>query len=297
MIDLVEYGAHRRTIRTPTGELSYTEFGEGRTVLLLHGLGVNGYLWRNVIAELRDRYRCIALDLPGHGASPVGTNDANLNGLADVVENFCAALQLSNVDLVTNDTGGAIGQIFTVRHPERLGTLTLTNCEAHDNIPNEAFQATVDLAKQGRLAELAGQMLTNLDVARSPRGLGADYERPELLTDETIRAFLEPVAGTPEATRNFQRLLASLGPADLVSIEPELSRATVPTLIVWATADTHFEVKWAYWLRDLIPGATEVVELAGAKLHFPVERASEFATHLRRHWAAHPAQPAQADLS
>jgi pimeloyl-ACP methyl ester carboxylesterase len=291
-MDLVEFNAHRRTVQTAAGELSYTDFGNGRTVLLLHGLGVNGYLWRNVVELLREDVRCVVLDLPGHGASPIGTvRPETLGGLADVVEDFCAALELSEVDLVTNDTGGAIGQIFAVRHPERLRTLTLTNCEAHDNIPNDAFRATVELAKQGKLADLAGQMLGNLDFARSPRGLGADYEHPETLTDEEIRVFLEPVAGNRESTLHFERLLASLDPKDLLSIEPALRRLTVPTLIVWATADGHFELSWAYWLRDAIPGASEVVELPGAKLHFPVERAAEFVPHLQRHWAANTAAP------
>ena len=70
---------------------------------------------------------------------------------------------------------------------------------------------------------------------------------------------------------------------------PELlARLQVPTLIVWGTGDRFFHLKWAYWLRDTIPGATQVVELAGARLFFPDERATEFTAALRRHWDAHP---------
>jgi len=70
--------------------------------------------------------------------------------------------------------------------------------------------------------------------------------------------------------------------------EPALRRLQVPTLIVWGTGDRFFHRKWAYWLRDTIPGAAEVVELDGARLFFPDERAAEFTAALRRHWEAHP---------
>ncbi|MEN3357455.1 MAG: hypothetical protein V7637_1437 [Mycobacteriales bacterium] len=288
-MDRTEYESHRRSVRTDSGDLSYTEFGTGRTVLFIHGLGTNGFLWRNTVALLGAGYRCLLPDLPGHGASPPHGGDPTLGSFADAIESFCAVLDLSTVDLVANDTGGAIAQIVATRHPERLNTFTITNCEAHDNIPNEAFRGTVEAAKAGKLAALAGQMLANPAVARSPHSLGGNYQDPSYLTEDMIRTYLAPVAGTEAGSRYFERLLSSLSPTDLLSIEPDLRRLTVPTLIVWGTADIHFELSWAYWLRDTIPGASDVVELDGAKLHFPDERAADFVPHLRRHWSAHPA--------
>jgi pimeloyl-ACP methyl ester carboxylesterase len=82
--------------------------------------------------------------------------------------------------------------------------------------------------------------------------------------------------------------MTSLHARDLLAIEPALARLQVPTLIVWGTGDIFFGRKWAYWLRDTIPGATEVVELSGARLFFPDERATELTAALRRHWDAHP---------
>jgi pimeloyl-ACP methyl ester carboxylesterase len=288
-MDLTEFDAHRAITATRSGEISYAEFGAGRPVLFVHGLGTNGMLWRNVIAELRGEARLIAIDLPGHGLSPVGSgHEHTLSSLADSVAEFLDVQGLTRVDLVANDTGGAVAQIFAARYPERLTTLTLTNCEAHDNLPNEAFRPTVELARSGRLGAMAARMLADPAVARSPQSLGGNYEDPAYLTEEMIRAYLEPVAGTPAAARDFERLLSSLEPANLLDIEPALRRLTVPTLIVWGTADSHFDISWAYWLRDAIPGAREVVELPGAKLHFPDERAAELVPVLRRHWAGHP---------
>ncbi|MGI8755857.1 MAG: alpha/beta fold hydrolase [Acidimicrobiales bacterium] len=113
--------------------------------MFLHGIGTNALLWRNVIAQVSGEHRrCIALDLPLHGHSPAGHDrDFSLPAHAGTVEALYEALGLSAIDLVANDTGGAIAQIFAAHHPGRLRTLRLTDCEAHDNVPPKAFRATV----------------------------------------------------------------------------------------------------------------------------------------------------------
>lgn len=288
-MELAEFTQQRRTVRTSSGEVGYTEFGTGRPVLFVHGLGTNGCFWRNLVGLLRDGYRCIAVDLPGHGASPVSTGrDHTLHGLADSLADFCEAMNLHAVDLVANDTGGAIAQIFAVHHPRRLATLTLTNCEAHDNLPNEVFRPTVERARRGELAPMAAQLMANHAAVRSEQSLGGSYNDPTHLTDELIRSYFEPVVGTPEAAAAFERLISSMGPNDLLGVERGLRTLETPTLIVWGTDDKHFELSWARWLRDTIPGAYSVVEIEGGRLHFPDERAGELAPLLREHWATHP---------
>jgi pimeloyl-ACP methyl ester carboxylesterase len=114
------------------------------------------------------------------------------------------------------------------------------------------------------------------------------YQDIENLPEDLARFWLESQFATPERARQNQRIMTSLRARDLLAIEPALARLQVPTLIVWGTGDTFFRRKWAYWLRDTIPGATEVVELAGARIFFPDERATELTAALRRHWDAHP---------
>jgi len=290
-VNRAEFDALRAVAHTRSGDISYVDAGTGPVALFVHGLGTGAYLWRNLVEELRGERRCIAFDLPLHGHSPAtDAHDFTLPGLARVIEDLCAALGLDQVDLVANDTGGAVAQVFAAAHPERLRTFTLSNCETHDNLPNEAFQGTVDLAKRGQLAPAAVEMVKDIGGTRTGgRSVTLNYERPDDVSDETVRAYLEPIGGSLETARQFERLVTSLHAADLLAAEDGLARLTAPTLIVWGTGDFHFEVEWAYRLRDLIPGATEVVELDGAKLFFPDERAGEFAGHLRRHWQAHPA--------
>jgi pimeloyl-ACP methyl ester carboxylesterase len=108
---------------------------------------------------------------------------------------------------------------------------------------------------------------------------------------------LEPILRDSEATAALERFITSFDAAHLVSIEAELRRLTIPTLVVWGTGDVFFDVSWAQWLRDTIPGVREVVELEGAKLFFPEERAVELVSHLRRHWASVDAEPTAAEAS
>jgi pimeloyl-ACP methyl ester carboxylesterase len=288
-MNLAELDAHRHTVETPSGPISYVDVGpaEAPPALFVHGVGTSAYLWRDVIAGVQDVRRCVAVDLPLHGGSPARPDqDFSLAALARVVAEVCDGLGLVAVDLVANDTGGAIAQIYAARHPERLRTFTLTNCDTQDNIPPEAFKPIVEQAARGELAASLAGLAADPDLARTVV-FGPGYEHPERLSDEIVRAFVGPVAGTPEAARGFERLLAALGPDDLVEVAPALKELTVPTLVVWGTADDFFEVKWAYWLRDTIPGVTEVVEVPGAKLFFPDERPEDLVPHLRRHWAAH----------
>jgi pimeloyl-ACP methyl ester carboxylesterase len=254
----------------------------------VHGIGTSSYLWRNAIGQLGGQRRCVAVDLPLHGHTPAAADqDFSLRGLARFVADFCDALELTGIDLVANDTGGAISQVFAVGHAGRLHTLTLTNCEAHNNLPPKALLPSVLLARMGLLARIAPRMARNVPRARK-RVFGRVYQDVANLPDEIARAWLDAQFGTAEAARQSQRLLTSLHARDLLAIEPALARLQVPTLIVWGTSDIFFRPKWAYWLRDTIPGATDVVEIDGGRLFFPDERATEFTTALRRHWDNHP---------
>jgi pimeloyl-ACP methyl ester carboxylesterase len=285
---------YRHRITTPSADLSYVDVGTGPPALFVHGIGTNAYLWSGVVPAVADMRRCLAVDLPLHGQSPVRLDQQmTIGAFADVLAGLCDGLDLNAVDLVAHDTGGAFAQVFAARHPERLRSLTLTNCDTHDNVPPEAFAPTVELARSGQLAPSAPALLADLAGARAAV-FDAGYENPEFLTIDMVEAFLEPVLGTPAAAEKFQELLAGLGPTDLLAAEPALRTLNAPTLIVWGTADVFFDVKWAYWLRDTIPGA-RVVEVAGAKLFFPHERADELSTYIRAHWAA--ADPPQRSTS
>ena len=285
-MQLSELNAHRHTAATRFGEISYLDLGAGPTALFVHGIATNAYLWRHVMDALSGQRRCIAIDLPLHGQSPVtAEQDLSLAALAASLEDFCDVLGLTAVDLVANDTGGAIAQIFAARHPHRLATLTLTNCDTVDNLPPEAFKPMVELAAAGNLAPSAVAMFANLEAAAKV-SFASGYEHLDQIDRDVIRSYLQPCFGTIERARQFERLLVSLDVGDLQAVMPQLRELTVPTLVVWGTGDAFFDVSWAYWLRDTIPGTTRVVTVDGARLFFPEERPMDLVPHLEQHWAA-----------
>ena len=292
-MQLHELDAHRHVVQTRSGEISYIDVGTGPVALFVHGLATNAYLWRNVIEALTEQRRCIALDLPLHGQTPVtAEQDLSIAAIASVLDDFCDTLGLTGIDLVANDTGGAIAQVFAARNPQRLATLTLTNCDTSDNLPPEAFKPTVELAAAGALASAAVTLLGDIDAARD-LVFGSGYEHPELIAPETVRAYLEPCFGTLDRARQFERMVVALDAGDLRAVEPQLRALTVPTLLVWGTGDVFFDVSWAYWLRDTIPGVTRVVTLDGARLFFPDERPGDLARELgspRWRWPPTPAR-------
>jgi pimeloyl-ACP methyl ester carboxylesterase len=274
-------------VATPSGEIAYEDRGDGPTALFVHGVFVNGHLWRHVIDEVSDVRRCISIDLLAHGETRIAPDqDVSFRAQAEMLEQFCAALGLEQVDLVANDSGGGIAQVFAARHPERIRSLTLTNCDVHDNWPPPALGPTRELIAAGGFADLAAQMLADIEVARA--AFSVAYEDPTIIDDDLVRTYIGPLAATPQRAADLTRFFAQMDGADpceqTVEVEPLLRELDAATLVVWGTGDVFFDVKWAHWLQDTIPGCDRVVELDGAKLFFPEERPGPLVDELRKLW-------------
>jgi pimeloyl-ACP methyl ester carboxylesterase len=292
-MEIQEFASRRRPVTTEHGEITNVDLGEGPAAIFVHGIFLNSFLWRPAIAELASERRCIAVDLPAHGESELREGlELSFNTQVEVVRGLADTLGLDSFDLVGNDTGGAICQAVAAKWPERIRTLTLTNCDAHDNMPPEAFNAGMEAARRGDLAPLMVEMSKNSDLSRGEEfGFGLALEHADRLSEEELQVFTGQFADI-ERARLVEQLALRIDAKDLLAIEPQLQQLDAPTLIVWGTGDIFFEVDWAYWLRDNIPGAETVVELEGAKLFFPLERAPELVRSLRSHWAAHAPEPA-----
>src|SRR5215204_4769094 len=163
------------TVTLPQGTIHYRESGEGPPIVFVHGLLVDGRLWRKVTPLLEDNFRCIVPELP-LGSHPQPMNpDADLSppGLARIVAGFLEALDLEDVTLVGNDTGGAISQITAANHPQRIGRLVLTNCDAFENFLPPAFRPLQWAARVPGLLTVALQgMRFDLLRRRSPMAFG-----------------------------------------------------------------------------------------------------------------------------
>jgi pimeloyl-ACP methyl ester carboxylesterase len=196
------------------------------------------------------------------------------------------ALKIDQVDLVGNDSGGGICQIFAALYPKRIRSLALTNCDAHDNWPPEAFKPFVAMVAAGGLAATLNAMLNDKSVYRSPQALGPAYERPEAVSDDTIETYLRPFIRSPRRTHDLERFVNAFDCRHTVEIEKPLGLVQAPTLIAWGTDDIFFDLKWSHWLEEAIPGTKRRVEFKSARIFFPEERWSEFNEELKTHWIA-----------
>ena len=225
---------------------------------------MNADIWRNVIWDVAHMRRCLAPDLPAHGSTPVPAGDAadlSLHGLAAMLDELCGRLGLAQVDVVANDTGGAVAQVFAAHYPERIRTLTLTNCDVHDNFPPEAFRPFVDLAASGEFGPLVAAMAGDLALARSEVGFGMGYAHPEQLPDDLLASYLAPFVA--DQGKGLERLLTASSAADLMAVEPLLAELRAPTRWPGAPVTRSSRRQWADRFETMIPGVERVVLVPG----------------------------------
>lgn len=277
----------RGHVDTPSGRIAYRERGAGPVALFVHGVLLNGHLWRHQLEHLSDLRRCIAVDLLAHGDTQAGAGaDLSVTANAHMLAQFLDALAIERVDLVGNDSGGGIAQIFAALYPQRVRSLTLTDCDTHDNWPPQAFAPFLAMAAAGGLGDTLRAMAADKNAYRSPQALGPAYERPQALSDADIDAYLQPLLRSPQRIDELRRFLAAFDPQHTVRIEAQLRRLQAPTLIAWGDDDVYFDARWSQWLADAIPGTRRREILRGARIFFPEERWSEFNPLLREHWLA-----------
>jgi pimeloyl-ACP methyl ester carboxylesterase len=261
---------NNKTVRTPSGVIAYAEQGQGPVALFVHGVILNKHLWRHQLAHLSDIRRCIAPDLLAHGGTEMTPGgDLSVTANAQMLAQFLDALKIEQVDLVGNDSGGGIAQIFAALYPERVRSLTLTDCDAHDNWPPEAFRPFLAMAAAGGLRDALNAMLADKAIYRSPQALGPAYEDAGKVSDADIETYLRPLVATEQRLEDFRRFLAAFDNKHTLAIEGRLKELQAPTLIVWGTDDVYFPVEWAHWLAKTIPGTRRTVELTGARIFSP----------------------------
>lgn len=282
-----QFHARRRWVDTPSGKIAYVSQGRGPATIFLHGVPLNGFHWRHVMAGLADSRQCIALDLLGLGYTKIQPRqDVSFNAQARMLLQFVNALRIQQFDLVANDSGGGIAQIFAAHHPKRLRTLTLTNCDTHDNWPPPSINSTLEAAAKGTLVDRYVALIADSE-ARYQR-FARSFFNPRVLTDDVFKVYIEPLSATPQRREAFHRYWLAMDSSQTVSVEPRLRTLQIPTLIVWALADEYFDVRWAHWLKRTIPGAEAVVELPGAKLFFPEDQPQRLIEPLRVFLGKHP---------
>jgi pimeloyl-ACP methyl ester carboxylesterase len=249
------------TVDLPHGTLHYHEAGSGVPIVFLHGYLMGANLWDPVIELLEGEFRCLTPELP-FGAHPTAMRpDADLTtaGVGRLVADFLQALSLHQVILVGNDSGGAIAQVVAARHPQHLGGLVLTSCDAFNNHPPNLFRPLIAAARVGALTPLLATLKFR-PVRSLPSAYGwlTHQQPPHELIDGWIANYL----ADKDVRRDTRRLIAALGDDAFMSqIAGELADFTNPVMLIWAADDKFFPVEHAQRLSSILPNARlELVE-------------------------------------
>lgn len=279
----------RKFAATRFGDIAYVEQGNGPAALFLHGLPLCGYAWTEVIQDVSAVRRCIAPDLLGLGYSRIAPgHTVSFGDQANMLIGLLDALNVEQVDVVGNDTGGGIAQILAASYPHRIRTLSLTNCEVHDLWPNALLRGFYEGVAAGVVIDGFKQMLT--DPALAAEQLGAlVYEQPSFFNAERVETYLRPIVESDDRIRSFQALCDwHTNRAQLMAAATKLRHSTIPAQLVWGDDDEIFDGEPSVeWFKSHLGSLEKVTRVQGAKLFFPEERPELVSLELRGFWAKH----------
>ncbi|KLO27815.1 oxidoreductase [Mycolicibacter heraklionensis] len=243
------------TVDIDAGTIHYDTAGpqDGRPVLFIHGYAMGASLWGPLSARLAARnLRCIAPNWPlgAHPSALRSGADRTLPGIAAMVDAFLGALGLEDVVLVGNDTGGLISQLVAVNHPDRLGALVLTSCDAFEHFPPPILKPFMLAAKTAITFRAALQPM-RLRVFRR-RGYGA-LSHGDI--DQLVKAWVKPALGDAAVVEDLRQLTRSLNQQISLDAGARLHEFTKPALIAWSADDVFFPVEDGRRLAATLPNS------------------------------------------
>ncbi|MEV5752736.1 alpha/beta hydrolase [Actinoallomurus sp. NPDC052308] len=252
-----------RTVELSAGTIEYEDTGgDGPTVVLLHGLLMDASLWDGPVAELSPDHRCVAPTLPFGAHRHAMRPDADLSphGLARLVGEFLDRLDLRDVTLVGNDTGGALVQLLMAEGAERVGRVVLASCDAFDNFPPGLTGRTLLLAGRlpPRLFGLFMQQMRLRPVRRLPLAFGWLTKRGDAATAR----WMIPLLTRSDIRRDTVGILraAAADTGFLLAAAERLPDFDRPALVVWASADRVMPPEHGRRLAGLLRGRLAEVE-------------------------------------
>jgi pimeloyl-ACP methyl ester carboxylesterase len=235
------------------GPISYSDRGSGPPIVFVHGLLVNGLLWRKVAPLLEGDARVIVPDWPlgSHRVAMKPGADVSPRGVAHLVAEFLEALELEDVTIVGNDTGGAISQVLVTERPERVGKLVLTNCDAFEDFPPTMFKGLVAAAKvPGGLRALLAPMRAPA-VRKTPLAFGLLTKRP--IPDDITEAWVRPAIDDDGVRRDAIKVLKGMSADVTLAAAERLHTFDKPALVAWAPEDRMFPIDHGRRLATLLP--------------------------------------------
>ena len=259
----------RKEVQLPQGPIRYREAGAGKPVVFVHGFLVDGRLWGGVVDALSDRFRCIAPDWPIAAHQAAMNPDADLSppGIARLIADFLAELELEDVTIVGNDSGGAMSQVLVTSHPDRIGRLVLTNCDTHENFPPGMFKAMPPIAK---LPGGTFALLAPFRIEALARRAFAPFAKTRI-PDELVASWMEPAKVDRGILRDAGKVTAGMNKRHTLAAAEKLRGSQLPIKLLWAPGDKYFPISYAERLAGEA-GNAELVRIEGAKTFVPLDQ-------------------------
>ena len=280
------------TIDLPHGDLHYRvagpEAAASPPVVFVHGFLVDHSLWTATADALAGAgVRSYAPDWPlGSHRLPLGAQaDQSPRGVARRVIAFLEAMDLTDVTLVGNDTGGAICQFVLDTDPGRIGRLVLTNCDAFDAFPPAPFDVLFKSFRSPTAIRALMAPMRAKAVRHSPAGFGMLAAN---LDSVQTRAWIDPCLGHAAIREDVARFARAVDPAELLDVSRRLGSYGGPVLLVWGAADRFFKLESARRLRDTFADA-RLVEVDGGRTFVPLEHPQRLAEEIAA-LSRHPAR-------
>jgi pimeloyl-ACP methyl ester carboxylesterase len=250
-----------RTVAVPAGRIAYRERGTGPPLVFVHGVGVNGDLWRAVAPAFADDHRCVVPDLPfGAHSHPLRADaDMSLPGLARIVADFIEALELDDVVVVANDTGGAVAQWLMGHYVDRIAGLILTSCDAFEKFPPTPQLYLEPAARVPALLWCVAKAVQLRPIQRTPFAYGWAAGKP--IDPRIMRSYTKPIGTNPRVRRDLRRLLLAVDTRYTHEAAEALRGFDKPALVVWAADDKLFPLEHGRRLAELLPqGRFETIQ-------------------------------------
>ena len=245
-----------KTVTLPSGRVAYTERGAGPPVVFVHGLLVNANLWRKVVPTVADAgFCCLALDLPlgAHRVPMPADADLTPSGVAKLIAEFLDALDLTDVTVVANDTGGALTQILMANHPDRIGRVVLTPCDAFEEFFPEPFTSMPKRVALPGAMWLLSRLLQLPAVQRQPTAYGWVAKRP--IPAEIVASYVRPSYESRQIRRDTKRFITGVHNRHTIAAAKVLPGFEKPVLLVRATDDRVFPAALFERLAATLPDA------------------------------------------
>jgi pimeloyl-ACP methyl ester carboxylesterase len=200
--------------------------------------------------------------------------DLSPAGQARLVAEFLEVLDLDDVTLVTNDTGGVIGQLLAIEHPDRIGRIVLTPTDAFDNFFPPAFRMLELLARVPVLLTAALQPLRLRALRRLPIAYGLLSKRP--IPAQVSDGWLRPFLSDRGIRRDTASFIAGVRRQVTIEAAERLAQFRRPVLLAWASEDRVMPLEHGCRLAEILPNA-RLVEIPDSYTFVPEDQPERLA--------------------